>query len=64
MEQCNNKYEFFTCTRKDVFHMEEELSVSDETGCIAKILDPKYKPANLKEPTENLAQLNDNQKEQ
>ena len=28
-----------TCTREDSFHAEEELFVSDETDCIAKILD-------------------------
>ena len=37
--------------------MEEELFVSDETDQIAKILDAKYKPADLKEITENLSQL-------
>ena len=51
-----------TCTHKDVFHVEEELFVSDKTDCIAKILDAKYKPADLKELTDNLPQLNDNQK--
>ena len=48
------------CTRKDVFHIEEELFVSNKTDCIAKILDAKYKPANLKELTENLSHLNNN----
>ena len=52
------------CTRKDAFHMEEELFVSDETDRIANTLDAKYKPADLKELTENLPQLNNNQKEQ
>ena len=52
-----------TCTCKDAFHEEEEVFVSNKTDCIAKILDTKYKPANLKELTENLPQLNDNQKE-
>ena len=53
-----------TCTRKDAFHVEEELFVLDKTDRIAKILKAKYKPAKLKELTENLSQLNDNQKEQ
>ena len=52
------------CTRKDAFHMAEELFVSDNTDRIAKILEAKYKPANLKELTASLPQLNDNQKEQ
>ena len=52
-----------TCTRKDAFHVEEELFVSNKTDHITKILDAKYKPADLKELTENLSQLNDNQKE-
>ena len=51
-----------TCTRKDVFHVEEELFVSDKTDLIAKILDSKYKHADLKELTDNLSQLNNNQK--
>ena len=55
---------FPTCTRKDTFHVEEELFVSDKTDRIAKILNAKYKLTNLKELTENLSQLNDNQKEQ
>ena len=42
-----------TCKCKDVFHVEEELFVSDETDCIAKILDAKYKPVDSKELTEN-----------
>ena len=45
-----------TCTRKDAFHVEEELLVSDKTDCIAKILDMNYKPENLKELTANLSQ--------
>ena len=53
-----------TCTKEDLFHMEEELSVSDKTDYIAKILDAKYKPANLKELTANLPQLTSNQREQ
>ena len=53
-----------TCTRKDAFHVEEELFVSDETDRIAKILYTNYKPANVKELTEILQQLNCNQKEQ
>ena len=44
--------------------MEDELFVSDDTDQIAKILEVKYKPTILKELTENLSQLNDNQKEQ
>ena len=50
------------CTREDAFHMVEELFVSDDTDQIAKILEAKYKPANLKELTASLPQLNDNQK--
>ena len=53
-----------TCMKEDYFHMEEELFVSNETDRIAKILDAKYKPADLKEITENLSQLTNNQKEQ
>ena len=53
-----------TCTGKDVFHVEDELFVSDNTDQIAKILEAKYKPANLKELTTSLPQLNNNQKEQ
>ena len=53
-----------TCTFKDAFQVEEELFVSDETYQIAKILEAKYKTANLKELRENLPQLNNNQKEQ
>ena len=52
-----------TCTRKDMFHEEEELFVSDKTDRIAKILDAKYKRSKLKELTENLPQPNNNQKE-
>ena len=44
-----------TCTRKDAFHVEDELFVSDDTDQIAKILEAKYKPANLKELTANLS---------
>ena len=51
------------CTRKDAFHVEDEIFVSDDTEKIAKILEAKYKPANLKELTENLSQLNNNQKQ-
>ena len=53
-----------TCTRKEAFHVEDELFVSDDTDQIAKILEAKYKPTNLKELTDNLSQLNNNQKEQ
>ena len=53
-----------TCTREDAFCMEDKLFVSDDTDQIAKILEVKYKPANLKELTENLPQLENNQKEQ
>ena len=52
------------CTRKDAFHVEEQLFVSDETDRIDKILDAKYKPANLNELMDNLPQLKYNQKEQ
>ena len=51
-------------SRKDVFHVEEELFVSNKTDRITKILDAKYKPVNLKDLTDNLSQLNNNQKEQ
>ena len=47
-----------TCTRKDAFHVKEQLFFSDKTDCIAKILNSKYKPANLKQLTDNLYQLN------
>ena len=53
-----------TCTRKDAFHVEDELFVSHDTDRIAKIIEAKYKPTKLKELTENLQQLNNNQKEQ
>ena len=53
-----------TCTKEDSFHVEEELFVNNETDRIAKILDAKYKPANLKEITDNLPNLEDGQKEQ
>ena len=53
-----------TCTRKDTFQVEDELFVSDDTDQIAKTLEAKHKPANLKELTENLHKLNNNQKEQ
>ena len=53
-----------TCTCKDVFPVEEELFVSDKTDRIAKILDAKYKPADLKELIDKLSQLNNNQKYQ
>ena len=53
-----------TCTKEDSFHVEEELFVSQETDQIAKILDTKYKPTNLKEITNNLPQLDKTQKEQ
>ena len=52
-----------TCTKEDSFHVEKELFVSDETDQIAKILDAKYKPANLKEITDNLSHLTNNQKQ-
>ena len=52
----------FTC--EDAFHVEEELFDSDKTYRIAKILEAKYKPVDLKELTDNPTQLNDNQKEQ
>ena len=53
-----------TCTKEDSIHVEEELFVSEETDRIAKILDAKYKPANLKEITDNLPNLKNSQKEQ
>ena len=52
-----------TCTHKTDFHVKEELFVSKKTGRIAKILDAKHKPADLKELTDNLSQLKNNQKE-
>ena len=53
-----------TCTKEDSFHVEEEQFVSSENDRIAKILDVKYKPANLKEITNNLPHLENSQKEQ
>ena len=53
-----------TCTKEDAYHVEEELFVSDETDRIAKILDAKYAPANLKEITDKLLHLTNNQKQQ
>ena len=50
--------------KEDLFHVEEELFVSDKIDCITKILDEKYEPANLKELTANLPQLTANQREQ
>ena len=47
-----------------MFHVEEELFVLDKTDRIARILDAKYKPANLKELMANLPQLISNQQEQ
>ena len=52
-----------TCTRENAFHVEDEVFVSKETDRIAKILAAKYKTGNIKELTDNLPQLNDNQKE-
>ena len=52
------------CTRKDAFHVEEDIFVSNKTDRIAKILEAKYKPAKLNELRENLSQLKNNQKEQ
>ena len=52
------------CTREYAFHVEDELFVSDDTDWIAKILEAQYKPTNLKELTEHLHQLDNNQKEQ
>ena len=51
-----------TCTKEDLFHVKEEIFVSDKTDRKAKILDAKYKPVNLKEIMDNLSQLTDNQK--
>ena len=51
------------CTKEDLFHVKEELFVSDETNRIAKILDAEYEPENLKELTANLPQLNANQRD-
>ena len=52
-----------TCMKEDLFHVEEELFVLDKTDRIAKILDAKYKPVNLKKLTTNLPQSNTNQQE-
>ena len=52
------------CTKEDSFHMEEEMFVLDKRDCMAKILDAKYKLANLKELTADLPQLTANQREQ
>ena len=52
------------CTKEDSFNVEEELFVSDKTDCMAKILDVKYKPADLKKITANLPQLTANQQDQ
>ena len=49
-----------TCTKEDLFHVEEELFVTNKTDRITKILDAKYQPANLKELTANLPQLTAN----
>ena len=51
------------CSCKDASHMEEELFASDKMDHIAKILDAKYKPENLKELTDKLPQLNENKKQ-
>ena len=56
-------YEKKTCRKEDLFHVEEELFVSDKTDRIAKIFDTKYKPVDLKELTANLPQLTFNQQE-
>ena len=53
-----------TCSQEDSLRVEEELFVSDEKACIAKILNSKYKLVDLKELTDNLPQINHNQKEQ
>ena len=52
-----------TCTKEDSFHMEEELFVTNNTDRIAKILDAKYQPTNLKELRANLPQLTANQQQ-
>ena len=46
-----------TCTKEDLFHVEEELFVTNDTDHIANILDATYKPANLKELMANIPQL-------
>ena len=63
LERCLNKHEKPTCTKEDSFHVEEELFVTNETDRIAKTLDAKYQPANLKELTANLLQLTANQQQ-
>ena len=40
--------------KEDLFHVEEELFISDRTDCIVKMFNAKYKPANLRELTANL----------
>ena len=52
------------CTRKDAFQVEEELCVSDKTGPIAKILEAKYKPADLEELMEKLTTTKQQQQQQ
>ena len=59
-----SKYEETYVHKRTLFHVEEELFVSDKTECIAKILDVKYKLANLKDITAELLKLTANQQEQ
>ena len=53
-----------TCTIEDLFHVEEEVFVTNVTDRIAKILDAKYQPANLKELTADLLYLTTDQHQQ
>ena len=53
-----------TCTKDTHFHVEEELFVTENADRISKMLDAKYKPADLNEITAGLQHLNDNQRSQ
>ena len=46
-----------TWTKEDLFHVEEELFVSDETDCMVKIIDTEYKPSDLKQRMANIQKL-------
>ena len=46
-----------TRTHEDALHVEEDLVFLDKINRIAKILEAKFKPANLKELTDNLLRL-------
>ena len=53
-----------TCTIENSFQVEEELFVTNKTDRIAKILDAKYQPANLKGLTADLPYLTADQQQQ